>query len=84
VNWAFRDLSPTIGSRRNSLKLKRSLFAVYRYLLPPANRFDGKSDGKNFFGLLLLNFTVRLASGLCESLQIMEISADRFAEFGKS
>jgi hypothetical protein len=69
------------SKRASANGLNRSpSIAVYRYLLPPANRFDGK----NFFGLLLLNFTVRLASGLCESLQIMEISADRFAEFGKS
>jgi hypothetical protein len=35
-----------------------------------ASFFDGKSDGKNLFGILFPKFTVRIVSGRRERLQI--------------
>jgi len=46
----------------------------FRDLSPPASRFDGKSDGKIFPGILFLNFTVRRAFRLTKNLQISEFS----------
>jgi hypothetical protein len=84
VNWAFRDLSPSIGPGRNSLKSQRSPFAVYLHLSPQADGFDGKSDGKIFLGVLFRNFTVKLKRGTRETLQIRELLPLWIAELGKS
>jgi hypothetical protein len=80
VNWAFRDLSPLSAPGRNSLKSQRSPIAVYYIYRSQANGFDGKI----LLGVLFLNFTVRPASGLRESLQIMELSPLQIAGLGKS
>ena len=69
VNLAFRDLSPSIATPRNQLKCKNAPFTVYRHLSPQASRFDGKSDGKNFFVILFLIFTVKPDLKLLKSLQ---------------
>jgi hypothetical protein len=84
VNWAFRDLSPLSAPGRNSLKSQISPIAVYYIYRSQANGFDGKSDGKILLGILFLNFTVRPASGLRESLQITELSPLQIAGLGKS
>jgi hypothetical protein len=41
------------------VEYNNSPFAIYRRLSPQANRFDGKSDGKSFFAILFLIFTVK-------------------------
>jgi hypothetical protein len=75
VSWAFRDLSASIASPRNSLKCRNSLsLSIGRYR-PQASRFDGKSDGKNFFVILFLIFTVKPDLKLLKSLQIAEFLA---------
>jgi hypothetical protein len=84
VNWAFRDLSPLSAPGRNSLKFKRSSFGVYRINRLPANRFDGKSDGKNFFAILFPIFTVKPDLNLLKSLQIAEIFALQIVGLGNS
>jgi hypothetical protein len=84
VNLAFQDLSPSIASPRNSLKCKNSPFTVYRIYRPQASRFDGKSDGKNFFVVLFLIFTVKPDLKLLKSLQITELSALQIVGLGNS
>jgi hypothetical protein len=51
---------------------------IRQFVIPPAylgaiqaNIFDGKSDGKNLFGILSPKFTVRIISRRRERLQIM-------------
>jgi hypothetical protein len=48
VNWPCGTHRHPSAPWRNSLKFKRSSFGVYRINRLPANRFDGKSDGKTF------------------------------------
>jgi hypothetical protein len=84
VHWAFRDLSASIASPRNSLKCKNSPFAVYRHLSPQASRFDGKSDGKNSFVILFLIFTVKPDLKLLKSLQLTEFFALQIVGLGDS
>jgi hypothetical protein len=74
------DRFPGVTHRKSKDHLSPSI-GIYR---PHAHRFDGKSDGKIFLGVLFLNFTVRRASRLPESLQISEYSELRIAELGKS
>ena len=81
MNLAFRDLSPP---GRNSLKFKRSPFAVYLHLSLPANDFDGKSDGKIFLRVLIRNFTVKPIRGTRETLQITELLPLWIVELWKS
>jgi hypothetical protein len=75
VSWPLGIYRLLSAPARNSLKFKRSPFAVYLHLSLPANDFDGKSDGKNFFVILFLIFTVKPDLKLLKSLQIAEIFA---------
>jgi hypothetical protein len=83
VNWAFGIYRHLSAPGPNSLKSQRLPFAVYLHQSPPANCFDGKSDGKISLGALLPNFTVRRASGMRESLQIKPFSPLRIVGLGK-
>jgi hypothetical protein len=49
-----------------------------------ANFFDGKSDGKNLFSILLLRFTVRRGGIRREGLEIKAFSQLGIAGLGKS
>lgn len=49
-----------------------------------ANGFDGKSDGKNFFVILFLIFTVKPDLKLLKSLQITEFFALQIVGLGNS
>ena len=73
VNWPFGIYRLLSAPARNSLKIKRSPFAVYLHLSLPANDFDGKSDGKIFLRVLFRNFTVKPIRGTRETLQITEL-----------
>jgi hypothetical protein len=84
VNWAFRDPSSSIGFLRSSLQYRNYGFAVYRHLLPQANGFDGKSDGKNSFAIRFLIFTVKLNLKFLKSLQKMELFALQIVGLGNS
>ncbi len=55
--------------------------ATYR---PQANRFDGKSDGKNFFVILFLIFTVISDLKLLKSLQLTDFFALQIVWLGNS
>jgi hypothetical protein len=54
---------------------------IYR---PQANRFDGKSDGKNFFVILFVIFTVKPDLKLLKSLQITKYFALQIVGLGNS
>ena len=49
-----------------------------------ANRFDGKSDGKNYFVILFLIFTVKPDLKLLKSLQLTEFFALQIVGLGNS
>ena len=50
----------------------------------PANRFDGKSDGKNLFAIRCQIFTVKLNLQLLKSLQIKGFCAFQIVGLGNS
>jgi hypothetical protein len=84
VNWPFGTYRHLSAPWRNSLKFKRSSFGVYRIIRLPANRFDGKSDGKNVFVILFLIFTVKPDLKLLKSLQLTESFALQIVGLGNS
>ena len=84
VNWPFGIYRLLSAPGRNTLKFKRSSFGVYRINSLPANRFDGKSDGKIFLRVLIRNFTVKPIRGTRETLQITELLPLWIVELWKS
>jgi hypothetical protein len=90
------SLSGSIASYRHQAKYfdgqcdgkiesaSREVYGFYRINRLPANRFDGKSDGKNFFVILFLIFTVKPDLKLLKSLQITEFFALQIVGLGNS
>jgi hypothetical protein len=67
VNWPFGIYRPLSAPARNSLIRYRR---VSTSSAPKRIGFDGKSDGKNFFVILFLIFTVKPDLKLLKSLQL--------------
>jgi hypothetical protein len=84
VSWPFGIYRLLSAPGRNSLKLKRSPFAVYLHLSLPSGWFDGKSDGKISLRVLFRIFTVKPTRGTRETLQIAELLPLWIVELGKS
>jgi hypothetical protein len=80
VSWPFGIYRLLSAPARNSLKFKRSPFAVYLHLSLPANDFDGKI----FLHVLFRNFTVKPIRGTRETLQITKLLPLWIVELGKS
>ena len=57
---------------------------TFHCLSPQASRFDSKSDGKNFFVILFLIFTVKPDLKLLKSLKIAEFVALQIVGPGNS
>ena len=72
----------TIGPRRNSLKYNNSPSLSIGIYCPQVSRFDGKFDGKNFFVILFLIFTVKPDLKLLKSPQITEFFALQIVGLG--
>jgi hypothetical protein len=84
VNWAFRDLSRSIAPGVTSRNIKVHFEFICRCLTPQPSRFDGKSDGKNFFVILFLICTVKPDLKSLKSLQIKEFFALKIVGLGNS